>query len=229
MESYRAVIRDLPANERPRERLAQHGAETLSNGELLAILLRTGSRKESALALANRLLAKFETLKGISQATVEELSTIDGLGLAKAAQLKAAFELGKRLALTADENRPAISCPGDAASLVMERLRYEDKEHFLALFLDSRHRVIAHRTISIGNLQANLVHPREVFKEAVSRSAAAIIAVHNHPSGDPSPSEEDYAITARLKEAGELMGIGLLDHIIIGAGKFVSLKEENRL
>jgi len=229
MDSYRAVIRDLPANERPRERLAQHGAETLSNGELIAILLRTGSRKESAIALANRLLAKFESLKGIAQATVEELSTIDGLGLAKAAQLKAAFELGKRLALTSDENRPAISCPGDAASLVMERLRYEDKEHFLALFLDSRHRVISYRTISIGNLQANLVHPREVFKEAVSRSAAALIAVHNHPSGDPSPSEEDYAITTRLKDAGDLIGINLLDHLIIGAGKFVSLKEEGAL
>ena len=229
MEEYHAIIRELPAEERPRERLAKHGPEALANAELLAILLRTGSAKESALGLANRLLSKFESLRGIAQATVEELSEVNGLGLAKAAQLKAAFELGKRLATTAADDKPAIGCPADAAALVMEQLRYQDREHLVALFLDTRNRVIAQRTISVGSLTASIIHPREVFKEAISRSAAAVIVLHNHPSGDPSPSEEDRAITARLKEAGGLIGIPVLDHIIIGAGKFVSLKEKGAL
>jgi len=229
MDTYRTIIRDLPEEERPRERLAKRGPEALANSELLAILLRTGSAKESALGLANRLLSKFGSLRGIAQATVEQLSEVNGMGLAKAAQLKAAFELGKRLAVSTEDDRPAIASPADAAGLVMEELRYHDKEHFVALFLDSRNRVIAQRTISVGSLQANIVHPREVFKEAISRSSAALIVLHNHPSGDPTPSEEDRAITTRLKEAGSLIGIPLLDHIIIGSGKFVSLKEQGVL
>jgi len=229
METYRTIIRDLPEEERPRERLAKRGPEALANSELLAILLRTGSAKESALGLASRLLSRFGGLRGIAQATVEQLSEVSGMGLAKAAQLKAAFELGKRLAVSSDEARPTIGSPGDAASLVMEEVRYQDREHFLALFLDSRNRVIAQRTISVGSLQSNIVHPREVFKEAISRSSASLIVLHNHPSGDPTPSEDDRAITARLKEAGNLIGIPLLDHIIIGGGRFVSLKEKGVL
>ncbi len=229
METYRAIIRDMPEEERPRERLAKSGPEALSNSELVAILLRTGSSKESALGLANRLLCHFEGLRGIAQATVEQLSAVNGMGLAKAAQVKAAFELGKRLAVSSEEARPAIGSPADAASLVMEELRHQDREHFLALFLDARNRVIARSIISIGSLQSNIVHPREVFKEAMARSAASLIVLHNHPSGDPSPSEDDRLITARLKEAGNLIGIPLLDHIIIGAGKFVSLKEKGAL
>lgn len=229
MDTYRVIIRDLPEEERPRERLAKSGPEALANSELVAILLRTGTAKESAIGLANRLLSKFGSLKGIAKATVEELSSVNGMGLAKAAQLKAAFELGKRLAAFTEDSRPVIGSPADAASLVMEELRHQDKEHFLALFLDTRNRVIARKTISVGSLQANIVHPREVFKEAVSRSAASLIVLHNHPSGDPTPSEEDRAITTRLQEAGKLMGIPLLDHIVIGAGQFVSLKERGVL
>jgi len=229
MDTYRSIIRDLPEEERPRERLAKRGPEALSNSELIAILLRTGSAKESAIGLANRLLNRFESLRGIANATVEELSTVSGIGLAKATQLKAAFELGKRMAVSTEDNRPAIGCPADAAALVMEELRYLEREHLVALFLDARNRVIGQRTISVGSLQTNIVHPREVFKEAIARSSAALIVLHNHPSGDPSPSEDDKAITARLKEAGNLIGIPLLDHIIIGAGKFVSLKEKGGL
>jgi DNA repair protein RadC len=225
MDNYHCIIRDLPEGERPRERLAKSGAEVLSNTELLAILLRIGSAKESALGLASRLLCHFGDLPGIAQATVEELSALSGLGLAKATQLKAAFELGKRLAVYQKDAHPAITSPAEAAGLVMETLRHEQKEHFLAFFLDTRNRVISRDTISIGSLQANIVHPREVFKAAVARSAAALIVLHNHPSGDPSPSEEDRAITVRLVEAGALIGIPLLDHIIIGAGSFISLKE----
>ena len=229
METYRAIIRDMPEEERPRERLAKLGPEALANAELLAILLRTGTAKESAIGLANRLLSKFEGLRGIAGATVEELSEVPGLGLAKAAQLKAAFELGKRLAASSDDDKPTIRCPADAANLVMEQLRYQDREHLVALFLDIRNRVIGQKTVSVGSLHANIVHPREVFKDAIARSAAAIIVAHNHPSGDPSPSEEDCNVTARLKEAGSLIGIQLLDHIIIGAGKFLSLKERGLL
>jgi len=228
-ESYRGIIRDLPKAERPRERLAKNGAEALANSELLAILLRTGSAKESALGLANRLLGHFGGLPGIAQAAVEQLSAISGLGLAKAAQLKAAFEIGKRLAVYQDDSRPVITSPAEAAGLVMETFCHEQKEHFLALLLDTRNRMIAQETISVGSLQANIVHPREVFKAAIARSAAALIVLHNHPSGDPSPSAEDRAITARLVEAGALIGIPVLDHIIIGAGKYVSLKEQGEL
>jgi DNA repair protein RadC len=228
-DAYHCIIRDLPEAERPRERLAKNGAEALANAELLAILLRTGSAKESALGLANRLLSQFGGLPGIAQATVEQLSAISGLGLAKAAQLKAAFELGKRLAVYNEDSRPMVTSPAEAAGLVMEVLRHEQKEHFIALLLDTRNRVIAQETISVGSLQANIVHPREVFKAAISRSAAALIVLHNHPSGDPAPSEEDRAITSRLVEAGALIGIPLLDHIIIGAGRFVSLKEQGWL
>jgi len=217
------IIRDLPAAERPRERLAKDGPGALSTAELLAILLRTGTAKESAIALAQRLLAEFKTLRGIARASVEELSGISGLGLAKAAQLKAAFELGKRVA-DPGEVRPAVHSTAEAAALVMEKLRYEQKEHFRLLLLDTRNQVIAISDVSVGSLDRSIVHPREVFKEAIKRGAAKVIAVHNHPSGDPSPSEEDRAITRRLAEAGELIGIELVDHVVIGDGRYQSVK-----
>jgi len=226
MDHYSVVIRDLPAEERPRERLARYGPEALSNAELLAILLRVGSRGESAVGLAQRLLSERGGLRGIATATVESLSAIPGVGLAKAAQLKAAFELGKRLAATTDVDRPTIGNPADAANLVMEDLRYRDQECFLAIFLDVRNRVLGLRIITTGSLSKNIIHPRELFKEAVSRSSASLIVCHNHPSGDPTPSEEDRQLTRRLVEAGELMGIPVLDHLVIGAGRFVSLKEK---
>jgi len=229
MPDYPVIIRDLPEEERPRERLAKHGPASLSNAELIAILLRVGARGQSAIALAERLLSEFKGIEGVAKASVERLSQIKGLGLAKAAQLKAAFELGKRLATKPDEKRPVIKSPHDAARLVMEDLRYEDKEHFLVLHLDVRNRVIKTTTVSVGSLTANIAHPREVFREAVDCGAASVIVVHNHPSGDPSPSKEDRMLTKRLKDAGEIVGITVLDHLIIGAGEFVSMKEKGLL
>jgi len=225
METYHTTIRDMPVDERPRERLARYGAEVLATAELLAIILRVGSSRGSALSLANQLLSHFGSLRAIAKATVEELSEVKGVGVAKATQLKAAFELGKRLATAGDE-RVLVNRPELAANLIMEELRYHDKEHFKALLLDTRNRCIGTPSVSIGSLNSNVAHPREVFHEAVSHSAASIIVAHNHPSGDPTPSEEDKALTRRLVEAGKIMGIQVLDHLIIGDGCWVSLKEK---
>lgn len=226
MERYSLIIKELPAEERPRERLAKYGPQSLSTAELLAIILRIGTKRESAIRLAERLLSTFKSLRGIASASVEELSEISGVGMAKATQIKAAFELGKRLAASTEEAKPTITSPLDAANLVMEDLRYHEKEHFQVILLDGRHRVIGVQPISVGILNSNLVHPREVFRPAISRGSAAVIAVHNHPSGDPTPSGDDEAITKRLMETGELVGIPVLDHIVIGAGQFVSMKEK---
>jgi len=229
-EPVYVTIRDLPEEERPRERLAKYGPEAVSTAELIAILLRTGSARESALALAERLLSRFGGLRAIANATVEELAEIKGVGLAKGAQLKAAFELGKRLAASGVEAKATIRSPQDAADLVMERLRYLDREHFEIILLDTRNQVIGQpRTVAVGSLNANRVEPREVFKEAVARSAASVVLVHNHPSGDPAPSADDRMLTKRLVEAGQLVGIQVLDHLVIGDGKFVSLKEKKMM
>jgi len=225
METYHATIREMPADERPRERLVRHGAEALNTAELLAIILRVGSSRGSAIALGNQLLARFGSLRAIARATVEELSAVEGVGVAKAAQIKAAFELGKRLAGAADD-RPLVNRPELAAALIMEEMRYQDKEHFKVLLLDTRNRCIAIRPISMGSLNSNVAHPREVFRDAVAHPAAAMIVAHNHPSGDPTPSEEDKALTARLVKAGEIIGIKVLDHIVIGDGRWVSLNEK---
>lgn len=223
-ESY-TLIRDLPRDERPRERLERYGSGALNVSELLAILLRVGNTRVSALQLAQQAVSHFGGLRQLASASVQELSQINGIGLAKACQIKAAFELGKRLATAADAPRPVISSPLDAANLVMEDMRYLQQEHFRVLFLDTRHQVIAARDISIGSLNASIVHPRETFKAAIAHTAAALILVHNHPSGDPTPSKEDLALTARLVQAGELIGIAVLDHLVIGDGRFISLKE----
>lgn len=229
MPDYPVIMRDLPEEERPRERLARHGADTLSNSELIAILLRVGAQRQSAIALAERLLSDFGGIEGVARASVERLSQVKGMGLAKAARLKAAFELGKRLASKPQEKRAVVRRPADAARLVMENLRYRDKEHFVVLHLDIRNRVLKTSTVSIGSLTANIAHPREVFREAVDAGAASVIVVHNHPSGDPTPSKEDRTLTQRLKDTGEILGITLLDHLIIGSGEFVSLKEKGLL
>jgi len=225
METYHTTIHEMPENDRPRERLMHHGPDALSESELLAIILRVGSSRGSVIALANHLLSHFRGLRGIAKATAAELSQVKGVGVAKAAQIKAAFELGKRLASASDE-RPLANRPELAAGLIMEKMRYEDQEHFVVLLLDTRNRCIDDRRISTGGLNANIAHPREIFREALSRSAAAIIVAHNHPSGDPTPSEEDKALTRRLVEAGKTMGIDVLDHLIIGDGRWVSLKEK---
>ena len=223
------VIRDLPESERPRERMEKYGAEALSTAELLAIVLRVGSRGESALHLAARLLSEFGGLSGIARARIPQLSRLAGMGLAKATQVQAAFELGKRLATSTEGPRAVVSGASEAAALVMEDLRYREQECLAAIFLDVRNQVIQVRVLTMGTLTGSPAHPREVFKEALAQGCASLIVCHNHPSGDPTPSREDIAFTARLVKAAEVMGVPVLDHIVIGAGRFVSLKESGQM
>lgn len=220
------MIRDVPLAERPRERMLQAGAQALSNAELLAVLLRTGTSEESVLHLAQRLLVTTGGLRQLQDATLEELTEIKGIGPAKAVQVMAGLELGKRLAKASLGERYIIRSPEDAAHYLMEEMRYLRKEHFVCLFLSTKNQVIGQKTVFVGSLNASIVHPREIFKEAIKRSAASIICFHNHPSGDPTPSREDIQVTKRLDEAGHIVGIELLDHVIIGDGRYTSLKEK---
>ncbi|GGG20379.1 RadC family protein [Paenibacillus abyssi] len=229
METKRLVLRDVPQEERPRERMMLHGAEALSHAELLAILLRTGTQQESAVHLAGRILSECGSLRNLVDMSMEELTSIRGIGTAKALQLRAGIELGRRLSRSTREERLTIRSPKDAAGHMMEQLRYLQKEQFVCLFLNTKNQVIAEETLSVGTLNASLVHPREVFRAAIKCSSASLICVHNHPSGDPTPSPEDIALTKRLAEAGELVGIDVLDHIIIGDSKYISLKEQGLL
>jgi DNA repair protein RadC len=221
-----ATIKELPPEERPRERLIRHGASVLSNAELLAILLRTGTPKESAISLAHRLLIQEQGLRFLADSDVKQLSTISGIGQAKAAQIKAALELGKRMAAVEPGVDKPVKCPQDVADLLMEEMRYLKKEHMKLVLLNIKCNLISVEDVSIGSLNASIVHPREVFNPAIRKSSASIIMVHNHPSGDPTPSSEDIGITSRIREAGKLLGIELVDHIIIGDGKYTSLKEK---
>jgi DNA repair protein RadC len=221
------TIHDLPASERPRERLQKLGAEALSAQEILALILGRGIAGESVMVTAQRLLGEFGSLKGVAAASLEQLSHVKGIGLAKAAQIKAAFELSSRVeGYSETGQRPLVKTPDDVAGLVRSRLKDKKKEYFLALLLDTRNRLIKAAEISVGSLDSSIVHPREVFKEAISASAAAVIFVHNHPSGDPEASEDDVNLTKRLAEAGEVVGIEVLDHIIIGDNKYTSLKRD---
>lgn len=224
MPSY--GMRDVPSEDRPRERMMQFGAEALSHTELLAILLRTGTRSESAVHLAGRILQSCGSLAGLVDMSLEELTAIRGIGPAKAVQLRAGIELGRRLSREGRETRLTVRRPQDAADYLMEELRYLKKEHFICLFLNTKNQLIAQETLSVGTLNASLVHPREVFRAAIKCSSASLICVHNHPSGDPTPSPEDVTLTRRLVEAGELVGIDVLDHIVIGEQQFISLKEQ---
>jgi len=221
------TIHDLPISERPRERLQKFGVSALSAQEILALILGRGVSGESVMVTAQRLLSRFGSLKGIADASVEELSQVKGIGLAKAAQIKAAFELANRLEGYAElGNKPIVKTPEDVVGLVRGRLRGKKKEYFLALLLDTRGQLIKVSEISVGSLDTSIVHPREAFKEAISASAASVIFVHNHPSGDPAASEDDIKLTKRLAEAGEIVGIEVLDHIIIGDKNHLSLKSK---
>ncbi|WP_027409462.1 RadC family protein [Anoxybacteroides tepidamans] len=220
------MIRDVPKDARPRERLLSDGPESLSNQELLAILLRTGTKNESVLELAQRLLHYFEGLRLLKDATVQEITSIKGIGAAKAIQVLAAIELGRRISRLSYDERYVIRSPEDGARYVMDDMRFLSQEHFVAIYLNTKNQVIHRKTVFIGSLNASIVHPREVFKEAIKRSAASVICAHNHPSGDPTPSREDIEVTKRLAECGRIIGIELLDHLIIGDQKFISLKEK---
>jgi len=224
--TYHILIKDLPEHERPRERLLQYGSEYLSNRELLAILLQTGTKNQSVFSLADQLISHFGSLKELACATFEEMSAIKGIGPAKAARILAAFELAKRLSNSSLEVREVICSPQDAADIVMDEMSLLDREHFVIIMLNTKHAVIAKKVVSIGHLNASLVHPRELFKDVIKRSSAAIILVHNHPSGDPTPSEDDIRVTHRLCEAGRLLGISVLDHIIVGDKRYVSFREQ---
>jgi DNA repair protein RadC len=228
--SYSVTMRERPAADRPRERLQYYGPESLSVQELLAIVLSSGTRGANATDMGAFLQKKFGGLEGLANASYAELVAVRGIGQAKACQIKAAFELAKRLdkTLIAD-SKTRIKAPEDAYELLKNKARGQKKEHFWALFLDTRNQVIKDSEISVGSLDSSIVHPRELFKEAIAASASSIIAAHNHPSGNPEASPDDIKLSRRLKEAGELVGIELVDHLILGEGVFISLKREGLL
>ncbi|MFB1051673.1 DNA repair protein RadC [Paraliobacillus sp. JSM ZJ581] len=219
-------MKNVPAQDRPRERLAKLGAHHVSNQELLSILLGTGTKEESVQALAQRVLMHFEGINLLRDSTLEELTAIKGIGTVKAVVILAAIELGNRINQLKPQERYCIRSPEDGANFVMEEMRMLKQEHFVCIFLNTKNQVIHRQTVFIGSLNASIVHPREVFREAVKRAAASIICCHNHPSGDPSPSQEDIHVTKRLAECGKMIGIELLDHLVIGDHKFISLKEK---
>lgn len=220
-------IKGLPTQERPREKLLHQGKESLSNGELLAILLRSGTREKSALELAGEIISMTEDgIVYLQECSPEELAAVKGIGTAKACQILAAVELGKRVSTYPRRQKDAVGSPGDIVRLFMEKMRYYKKEHFCVLLLDTKGKVIGETEVSVGDLNSTMIHPREVFFQAVRRSAAAVALIHNHPSGDPSPSREDIETTGRLMESAAILGISIVDHIIIGDGVYTSLKSE---
>jgi len=219
------TVRDLPRQERPRERLQKFGPEALSAQELLALVIGRGIPKKSVMSIAQELLVRFGNVRAISQATIEELSQIKGIGLAKAAQIKACFELGKREELEPELKNFNIKDPESVVKAIRASIKDKAKEHFKLILLNPRNKIIGISTISIGTLNASLVHPREVFKDAIMHTAASVVLAHNHPSGDPEPSEDDIKITKKLVDSGKILGIEVLDHIIIGKNNFCSFKE----
>ena len=222
---YRPMIRDLPGGERPRERLRDAGASALSNTELLAILLRTGTPAENVLELSTRILAHFNGLAGLARATHTDLCSLYGFGDAKSAQLLAAIELGRRLQLATEPERSTIGSPEDVANIVSGDMVDFDQEHFRILVLDTKNHVLAATDVFVGSVNSTSIRTAEVFREAVRRNAPGVILVHNHPSGDPEPSAEDVGVTREIVAAGKALDIEVLDHVVVGRNGFVSLKE----
>ena len=223
------MIKELPIDERPREKMKDMGAQSMGNSELLAILLRTGNRDESALRLAEHLLDRQGGLVGFGHATMEDIEQVKGIGEAKALTILAAVELGRRVTSLAPLERTVIRTPEDVAALLMPRFRYAAKESFIAVLLSTKNHVLKTPVISVGSLNASIVHPRELFREAINASAASVILAHNHPSGDPAPSPEDVDLTHKLVAAGKLLDIPVLDHVVLGDGKYISFKEKGIL
>jgi DNA repair protein RadC len=221
------TIHDIPRKERPRERMQRLGAETLSAQELLVLVLGRGIAGESVTVTVQRLLDQFKNLHNLAMATIEELCTVRGIGPAKACQIKAAFELANRWDKSnASRDRQIIKTPEEAYSELKGKFRGKNKEYFWAIFLDTRNQIIKSTGISIGSLDSSIVHPRELFKEAIASSSSSMIVAHNHPSGNPEASREDIDLTKRLIQAGKIVGIDVVDHLIIGDGKFISMKRE---
>jgi DNA repair protein RadC len=218
-------VKRLPPEDRPRERLYHNGASELSLQELLAVVLGKGTKDASALALAYRLLERFGDIVSLGRTSLDDLKKIPGIGFVRACQLVAAFEIGKRFARDPGIQGASIHGPEDIAGIFMDEMKHLDREHFKAALLNTKNQILKVVTVSIGSLNASIVHPREILKPAISASAASIVLVHNHPTGDPAPSREDVEFTRRFAKCGDLIGIRLLDHVIIGAGRYRSLKE----
>jgi DNA repair protein RadC len=218
-------LQQIPIDERPRERLKRQGPEALTTAELVAILLGSGIQGKSVLMLAQELVNRFGSLRALSEATIAELREVKGLGEAKAIQLKAAFSLGAKAASQINPPKFKISNPVHAYNLLKEELECEKREIFICILQDAKGYVISHEVVSIGSLTESMVHPREVFYPAIRHKAASIILAHNHPSGDPTPSESDYQTTKALVNASHLISIPIHDHIIIGLGRYVSLRQ----
>ncbi len=222
------IIRELPIDERPREKMILYGTSALSNAELLAILIRTGTNKKTAIALANEVLSyRKNGISFLAECVPEELTELQGIGKAKACQIVAAIELGKRIATKPKETKINVNNPEAIADLFMEKMRYYKKEFFNVVILNTKGEVLSVENVAIGDLNCTIIHPREIFCKAVKKSASAVIFVHNHPSGNPTPSKEDIDITERLVKAGDILGIKVLDHIIIGDGTFLSFRNKN--
>lgn len=222
MKSF--TVKDLPIEERPRERLANLGAENLSIHELLAIILGRGSRGESVMTTSQNIIAKFKSLEGLQEASIEDLQEVRGLGFAKACQLKACLELAKRLnkPFQIDKKNPMLTSAGEVYEALRKKIGGLKKENFVVISLDTRSNIIAVDIVFVGTLNASLIHPREIFETAIRRHAATIVIAHNHPSGDPQPSDEDIKVTRLLLDAGKTMGIKVLDHLVVGKDKFYS-------
>ena len=222
---YNTRIRELPTSERPRERLRDLGPQALSNAELLAIVLRSGSARQSVLNLASSLLARHGGLGGLARLSFSDLVSESGIGEAKAAEIQAAFQLALRLNALQSEERPYVRSPADVNNLLGAEMALLDQEHLRVMLINTRNQVMAVTEVYIGNVSSSLVRTAEVFREAIRQNAPSIIVVHNHPSGDPSPSPDDAALTKTLRDAGDLLQIELLDHIVIGDHRFASLKQ----
>lgn len=221
------TLHDLPREERPRERLARLGPEALSTQELIALILGRGVPGEPVMVTSQNLLSYFGSIDSLLNSSLEDLQQVKGIGIAKASQITACLEIARRLKNVHIQSQPQLSSPDEVFQLLYKKIGHFKKEHFVLVSLDTRNRVISMDSISVGTLNASLVHPREMFEIAFRRHASTVIVAHNHPSGDPDPSDEDLRVTSKLMDAGKLLGIHVLDHIIVGKDSYYSFQREN--